>query len=505
MVAICLDVGTSVVKAVAFDDNGTEIAVTRESVPIARTRPGWSEQDMQAVWNAVKKTIRGTAAQVADDVQFLSVTAQGDGCWLIDEAGNPTGPAILWNDGRASSLVEHWRTDGTLEKTFRLNGTGVFPGSQSAILRWLQQHDPEHVERSTMAFYCKDWVVFNLTGERFTDETDGSFPFFDIRKRQYSDELLRLYGLEWAQRLLAPVHASNEPVGSLRATIATELGLPSGIPVIAAPYDIASTAIGLGAVNKGQAVSILGTTLCNEIVTDEVHTSGTPTGLMICSGRPDYWLRGFATMCGTEALDWLCQLFNLNHASELIGLAEEVEPGAGGVLFLPYLSPAGERAPFLNSNARATMFGLSLEQSKPHVARAAVEGLTFVIRECFEAASVKPTELNVCGGGALSDLWCTMIADVTGLPVRTSTDSEVGAKGAFFMGLVATGRETSIEEAAPKYVKTRKLYEPHAAYRSRYDDLYTHFLKARNVAAEIWPQLAEIRLSLEQAVKRPTH
>ena len=246
MVAICLDVGTSVVKAVAFGDSGEEIAVSRQSVPIERTRPGWSEQNMQTVWEAVQKTIRETAAQVKEDVSFLAVTAQGDGCWLIDDGGNPTGPAMLWNDGRASSFVEQWQHDGTLERAFRLNGTGVFPGSQCALLRWLQENDPTRLERSTMAFYCKDWIVLNLTGERATDETDASFPFFDIRARQYSLEMLQLYGLQSAEHLLAPVRPNNTPVGELRAQVATELGLPSGIPVIAAPYDIAATAIGLG-------------------------------------------------------------------------------------------------------------------------------------------------------------------------------------------------------------------------------------------------------------------
>ena len=102
MVAICIDAGTSVVKAVAFDDEGEEVAIARHSVPVMRVRPGWSEQDMQAVWQAVVQTTREVAARVEDEVHFLAITAQGDGCWLIDSSGAPTGPAILWNDGRAT-------------------------------------------------------------------------------------------------------------------------------------------------------------------------------------------------------------------------------------------------------------------------------------------------------------------------------------------------------------------------------------------------------------------
>jgi xylulokinase len=498
MVAICVDAGTSVVKAVAFDEQGTEIAVAKHSVPILRTHAGWSEQDMNAVWNALVLTVRDVANAVATGVSFLAITAQGDGCWLIDDDGNPTGPAILWNDARATSFVEQWRKDGALEQAFRLNGTAAFPGSQCGILRWLQEHDPQRLTRSATALYCKDWLAFKLTGERTVEETDASFPFFDIRGRHYSAEMFRLYGLEWVQRLLPPVHESARPAGTLQPEVAASLGLPNGLPIVTAPYDIAATAIGLGVVHTGQAVSILGTTLCNEIVIDEVNTEGEPVGLLICSGVPRHWLRGFATMCGTETLDWLCQLFNIHHPSALLELASSVPPGAGGMMFMPYLSPAGERAPFLNPYARATMLGFSLEQSQAHIARAALEGLTFVIRECLEAASVTPTELSVCGGGAVSDLWCEMIADVTQLPVRTTTASEVGAKGAFFTGLVATGMEPNLEEAVQKYVKTRKLYQPHRTAAHNYEEQYQNFLALRDITAETWSRLATERARAER-------
>ena len=493
MVAICVDAGTSVVKAVAFDDNGNEMAIARQMVPILRAQPGWSEQDMQAVWQAVVLTIREVAATVTGEIRFLSVTAQGDGCWLIDEAGNPTGPALLWNDGRAAAIVEAWQQNGVLEQAFAINGTAAFPGGQGALLHWLYENERARLERSQTAFYCKDWIILNLTGVAASDESDASFPFFDIRKRQYAPELLKLYGIEWAQHLLPQIHLDTTPVGGLRPAVAQDLGLPVGIPVVAAPYDIAATAIGLGAVRAGQAVSILGTTLCNEVVIDHVDTSGSANGLLICSGVPGSWLRGFATMCGTEALGWLGEFIGDLQPAHITEMAATVEPGAGGVVFLPYLSPAGERAPFLNPYARASIFGLSLEQSRPHVARAVLEGLSFVIRECLETAQVQPTELHVCGGGAGSTFWCQLLADITRVPVCTSTANEVGAKGAFFVGLAATGAEASIESAASKYVKMRRLYEPNRPLTGRYEELYHHFLDVRDVASQLWLRQANVR------------
>lgn len=495
MVAICVDAGTSVVKAVAFNDDGTECVVNKQQVAVERVQPGWAEQDMLAVWQAVLKVLYAVTAQIPDRnaVRFLAITAQGDGCWLIDDNGKPTGPAMLWNDGRATAIVEQWARTGILEKAFRLNGTGVFPGALSALLSWLDAHDHVRIERSTMALGCKDWIVLNLTGVAATEESDASFPFFDIRTRQYAPALLKLYNIEWAQRLLPPVNHGTTPIGTLRDSVARTVGLRAGIPVIAAPYDIAATAIGLGAILPGQAVSILGTTLCNEIVIDSVDTSGTPVGLLVCSGLPKRWLRGFATMCGTEAVGWLCNFIGHVEPAEITEMAHEARPGAGGLTFLPYLSPAGERAPFLNANARASLFGLSLEHSRVHIARAILEGLSFVIRECFEASQVAPTELNVCGGGAVSDLWCQIIADVTRLPVRTMTVAEVGARGALFVGLEATGMEKSIEEIVGKYVHTRKLYEPRSSTIDLYENMYHNFLEVRDNAARIWSREAEAR------------
>ena len=493
MVAISVDAGTSLVKSVAFADDGTELFVARRAVPIARPQPGWSEQDMHAVWQAVEETIREVVEHVGHDVRFLSLTGQGDGCWLIDNDGETVGPAILWNDSRATAFVEQWYQDGTLEQAFRLNGNVVFPGAQSAILRWLYEHDPQRIKRARMAFYCKDWLALKLTGVAGTDESDASFPFFAIRARAYAPELLHLYGVEWAERLLAPVLPGTKPVGVLSSTAAQSLGLRPGLPVVVAPYDIAATSLGLGAVKPGQALSILGTTLCTEVVTDTIDTSGPPAGLYVCAGLPDRWIRGFASMCGTEAVNWLCQFLGDVEPTALSAMAATIEPGADGVVFLPYLSPAGERAPFLNAHARASLSGFSLEQTREHVARAVLEGLSFVIRECLDASAVQPTELHVCGGGAASDLWCQMIADITRIPVLVSNSAEVGAQGAMFVGLVATGAEQSIESVVLKYAHTRTSYLPNAALTERYEELYRHFLVVRDAASELWPRQAEMR------------
>ena len=160
------------------------------------------------------------------------------------------------------------------------------------------------------------------------------------------------------------------------------------------------------------------------------------------------------------------------------------------MLFLPYLSPAGERAPFLDPRARGTWWGLSLEHDRTHVARSVFEGLSLVIRDCLVAAAADVTELRVCGGGANSDDWCQLIADVTGVPTVRPADTEVGAKGAFLVGMVATGAEPDLAQASERYVRVGAAREPDptrtGAYAARFED----FRAVRDIAAQGWARLA---------------
>lgn len=496
MATICVDVGTSIIKTVAFDDRGAEIALARQEAKVLRPAPGFSEQNMNLVWDAAASTIRTVVQQLPDPVRLISLTAQGDGCWLVDARGHPTGPAILWNDARGSAIVDRWREAGVFKEAFRRNGSQAFAGLPNAIFTWLKEHDPNRLERSHKSLCCNGWIFYNLTGRMAIDESDASVPFFDVRERRYSPELLRLYGVEWAERLLPDVLTNDQRVGELRSTAAAELGLPAGLPVVMSPYDVASTAIGVGVVSNGQACSILGTTLCTDVVMNRVNLEGEPSGLTLPFGPPGLYLRAFPTLAGSEVINWAVRQLGLTEASDLSRLAANVAPGADGLYLLPYFSPAGERVPFLNTGARGTLFGLSFEHDREHIARAVLEGLSLVIRECLQAAQEAPSSLRgcgLCGGGANSDVWCQMIADVTGTPTFRPVDQEVGAKGAFIAGLVAVEQEADFVSAAKDYVRIRDMFEPDKTRHARYDELFEQFLAIRESTLPIWKRMAEDR------------
>lgn len=493
MAIICLDAGTTMIKAVGYDSQGTELAVARRNVPVSRPRPGWAEQDMTTVREAAFETLAEVAGSLGGGIDFLAITAQGDGSWLVGPDGAPTGPAILWNDGRGADILTGWTREGILEDAFAINGSLTSSGMPNVILSWLHANDPARLERSSASLTCGGWLFARLTGETVVDESDASAPFMDIHTRSYSEDLLRLYGMEWAARLLPPICDDNHRTAPLTPDAAARLGLPAGLPVVLSSYDIASTAIGVGAVLPGQACSILGTTLCTEIVSDRVQISAPGAGLNIAPGVPGRFLRAFPTLAGGEVIQWTCDMLGLQNPGQLTELASRCSAGAGGLIFLPYLSPAGERAPFLDPQARGTFLGLSLDHGREHLARAVLEGLSLVIRDCLAASGANPTELRVCGGGAASETWLQLIADVTGIPVLRSADTEVGAKGAFLIGLAATGAARSVEEAAASYVRIRDTFTPAAGPAGFYAGLYESFLDLRSISARAWPPLAALR------------
>ncbi|MFJ9616099.1 FGGY-family carbohydrate kinase [Streptomyces noursei] len=482
MSVLTIDAGTTVIKSVVFDDRGNEIAVSRVATEVLRPHPGWAEQDMDAVWQAVVRTVRDVLTDLTDPVWLVSFTAQGDGAWLIDDHGRPTGPAILWSDGRAGDLLTTWQRDGLLEAAFRRNGSLTCAGMPNALFAWLAAHDPDRLARSATSLTAAGWLFLRLTGVRATDESDASAPFLDHTTGDYDPAIVELFGLTDHARLLPTVLGEDQRIAELTTDAATQLGLPAGLPVVMAPYDIAATAGGVGVVNPGQACSILGTTLCTEIVRTGIDTTGEPSGVNIAYRGRERVLRAFPTLNGAEVLGWAARLLHLPGPPELSRLAFESEPGARGLMFLPYLSPAGERAPFLDPAARGSFWGLSLDHTPADLARAVFDGLSLVLRDCLTAARTDVTELRLCGGGANSDAWCALIADATGVPTARSGDTEIGAKGAFLTGLVRTGAESSMHRAADTYVHMRRSWQPDPERAAFYAALHDDFLTWRGLA-----------------------
>lgn len=477
---IGLDAGTSVVKAVAFAADGAVLRVAARPIPTRSPQAGFAEQDVEEVAAAAGATIREAGGGEAPSL--VGVTGQGDGVWLLDAAGMPVHPAILWSDARAAGLVDRWMDDGTAERAYRRSGNMLFPGAAAPVLAYLQAHEPATLDAAATAGYCKDAIAQRLTGVRATDASDASLPFFDPRARRYDPALLDLYGLGHWARLLAPVDPSPAPLRPLTAAGAALCGLPPGTPVHAGPFDLCATTIGAGLERPGDALVIVGTTLGCGVLTDRVETAGVPAGMLLCMPRPDRWLRVMPAMVGTPSVEWLLGLTG-SRREEIDPLLDASPAGANGVVCLPLLSPAGERAPFVDPAARGQFVGLSLESTRADLLRALCEGVAYAARHCLEAAGVGASGRVVLGGGGVRSAgWRRILADVLGRPVLLARQPETGARGAAMAALDAAGE--AYDRAA--WTRPDGIVEPDPDRAARYDAGYAFYRDRLEAARGNW-------------------
>ena len=194
-VLIGIDAGTSVVKAVAFDTEGRQLALAARPNSYATLPGGGVEQDLPRTWADTVEVLRELIGRLdGAEILALAVTGQGDGTWLVDEDGTPVGGGLLWLDSRAAAIVAEMDASGARERVFRHTGCGLNACNQSSQLLWLRRHEPERVERAATALHCKDWLYLNLTGVRATDVAEGTFTFGDYRTRAYEPDVLDALG-----------------------------------------------------------------------------------------------------------------------------------------------------------------------------------------------------------------------------------------------------------------------------------------------------------------------
>lgn len=469
-----VDVGTSVTKAVAFDQAGHALARAHRPSVLDHLPGGRVEQDLENVLGTVCAVVREVCAALPGPPAALAITGQGDGLWLRDAAGRAVRPAVSWMDGRAAGLVAEWGDKGVVREVYRRTGSGMFPGCHAPLLAWLAAHEPESLERAAVAGYCVDAVAQRLTGEARPDASDASLPFLDVVRRVYDPEALAVCGVGALARLL-PEPLPPGTVLGLHAEGARLTGLPAGTPVTSGPYDLPACAIGSGVREVGDGLLIVGTTLACQVLTDTavVDPASDPAGMLLCVPERGRWLRGMPAMVGTAGLRWALSLVGAGTA-ELDGLLAGSPPGANGVTALPFLSEAGERAPFVAPGARGRLDGLSLARTPADVVRAMCEAIAYAARHCFEAAGLT-ARLSACGGGLRSGRWAQLFADVIGRPVQIPAEAEVGALGASYVARRSLGAPVP---AAPP----RRTVEPRPALRYLYDDGYAAY-RARITAA----------------------
>jgi sugar (pentulose or hexulose) kinase len=476
-----IDIGTSVVKSVVFDARGREIAVSRRIPDVQRPKPGWSELSMDALWQDVVATLKEvTSSDALNGGEIVGIGLAGTCCssWLLDADGHPVRDAILWNDGRAADTLNDWQRDGTMDEVFRISGNIMFPGYTVAVLRWLQDHEPNVVERARWSVFSKDWIRFRLTGEIASEHSDVGYTPYDIRASAYSDEILRACGLESVRRLFPDVIGSGDVAGHLLADVAREVGLPPGIPVIAGLVDVAASTLGAGAYRPGQACSIIGTSFLNNFIVSEPSFVPANVGVQTRSGGAG-WIRSMVNTSGTLNLEWfLTQFCAAEKASEpnVYDWAEQtassIPLGSGGIVYHPYLNTTGVISPFVNAAARAQFFGVSVEHTRAHMLRAVYEGTALAMLDCYAQIPVEIDEWYVAGGGKRSRFWMQMFADATGRTILVPEGEELGARGVAVLAGVACGVYSDLDDAMRQTIQIERRHDPDPAAHEKYAKIY---------------------------------
>jgi sugar (pentulose or hexulose) kinase len=503
---IGIDAGTSVVKAVAFDEEGNEFCVHEAAVPLHRPERSWVEQDMNELWGTVKSCLGKVARHLRESERQLAgigITSTGDGTWMIDREGNPVRHGILWCDGRASKIIEEWHSRGVAREAFEICGTSVFTGSQAAQLSWLRDAEPSSLARARVIFHAKDWLFFKLTGIVSSDETDESLTMLRMSTRQYDPELFRIFAIEDLYSKFPVVKPTEANAGQILPALAAELGIAAGTLVASGPMDVAACALGTGAIEHGQASTVLGTAGIHQVVMSEALIEPKMVGMTLCHGLPGRWLRMLAAMTATPNLDWFLSELGGSLNGDEAGSGENkyryvedlvaaVPAGSEGVMFHPYLFPGGERGPFVKPTARASFTGLSLDHSRRHLLRAVYEGVAFATLDCYRHMPIDPDVVCLSGGGAKSEVWCHILADCLGKPVRVPAGSQFGAKGAALNVGVAAGYYPSAQESVKRAVKMARFYEPDSANAQIYQELYQVYQQTAERQMDLWDLRAKI-------------
>lgn len=496
-IVIGVDGGTTAVKAVAFSLSGDVVSTRHESVPVRYGDHGEAEQDMNQIWEAVAACIHSVADALGpeDDVVAVGLTGQGDGAWLIDEDGTPVRPAATWLDGRASERVEQWNDDGRASRVFDVTGTKVFGGLFPVLMEELLETDGSRVRRAATHLNCKDWIRFKLTGNRLTDYTEASRSYLDATTAQgFSRELAEDLGQSELLDLLPEIRRSEDIGGYLTEEASHEVGLPVGTPVGVGMLDIAVTGVGLGAAHDGEGWLILGTTGFVGTLLPSIEDRRSKESMLVATGRGTQVLEFMAPMTGTPNLDWIRRTLGLADESwqSIEARARRSTPGANGVVYLPYASPGGERAPFVDTNASASWMGMSLTTTPEDVLRSVYEGVALSLADCVSHLAMSG-DLVVSGGGFRSDLVCEILADITGKCVVRQSAPEAGARGAAVLALVAAGRYDTIGDASAAMACSFETFDPHPERGEIYQAVANVYSESRSAIRPMWPRMRALR------------
>ena len=503
---IGIDIGTSGCKTLIVDHDGHVVRKAVEEYPLFIPRPGWSEQDPEHWWQAVLSTLKKVLSgfQAVNAVRAIGLSGQMHGLVALDADDRVLRPSILWNDQRTGEQCRKiHEMAGGIDGLLKLTNNQMLPGYTGGKILWLRENEPDNYEKSRMFLNPKDYIRFRLTGEYATEVSDASGTgLFNVRERQWSYPLLEL--LDISKDLLPACHESPEISGALLKDISTALGLPAGLPVAGGGGDAVVQTTGTGLVKPGILGITIGTAGNAAMALDRCYDNPQGKLQVFCNNMPDKWHTMGVTLAAGGSLRWVRDMLGGSEYEAARWLGKDVyelytaeaamaEAGSEGLLFLPYL--IGERCPHPDPKARGGFIGLTLRHDRRSILRSVLEGVVFSLKDVvrlIEEMGMEINQIRASGGGATSDFWRQIHADVFNSEVITvSGSAEGGAYGAALVAGAGIGIWPTVAEAV-QVIKTEKRTLPDVKNIEIYRKLYPIYSDLYHRLKSTCDQLADI-------------
>jgi len=474
-----IDIGTSACKVTLFKRDGAPVATASESYNTYYPKPGWAEQNPEDWWTASCKAVRSLWKQTEINpasVSGVGIDGQGWAAVAVDREGDVLCPSPLWMDTRAREICAELGKSIGSARIFDVSGNPFQPTYTTPKILWLKRHMPDVYAKTAYILQSNSFIVYRLTGAVCQDLSQAyGLHCFNLRSGEYDLALCEEMGIK--PSLLPEIVQCHQIVGKVTKEASMACGLVEGTPVVAGGLDAACGTLGAGVIHSGQTQVQGGQAGGMSIATNQYKMS--PVMINGFHVVPDLWLVQGGTVGGGGALRWFREQFGKGESfDQLTALAETIEPGTDGLVFLPYM--AGERSPIWDKNAKGVFYGLDYSKTKAHFVRAVLEGVAFSLRHNLEAAAEAGThakEMQAMGGAANSPLWMQIKADVTGKPISVSSSDTATTLGAAILAGVATGMYDNFQEATSETVSIKRRYEPDKNNAAIYNERYTMYRK----------------------------
>ncbi len=485
------DLGTSSIKLVLMDEKGSIVSSSTEDIPLLFPHPSWSEQNPSSWVEAFKKALNKICdVDKRKMIKGICIDGQMHGLVVLDEDYKVIRPAILWNDERTKKETEELNENPGKEELIKLTGNIAYAGFTAPKILWMKHNEPSLFNKIRHIMLPKDYLNFYLTGILSTDYSDAAGTLLlDVKNKEWSKKMIDIIGIK--KEYLPKLYSSLDLVGNVKKEVCSELGLNKDVFVLAGAGDNAASAIGSGVINNSEANISLGTSGTIFVDSDKYAFDKNGAIHSFLSAKGGYCLLA-CMLSAASCLKWLNE--SIFMTSDFQGEQKKInvsDLGNNNVFFLPYLM--GERSPINDPDARGLFIGLTQSSSRKDITLAVLEGVAFALKDSLvsvQKMGVNISESCLTGGGAKSELWQNIIANILNIRLNIVSDRYGPSYGMGMCCLVHQGIFKDLEDATNKLIRINYTVVPNKELVDKYQEKYKKF-------SSIYPSVKELYKKLD--------